>query len=243
MTANQVIARALRTIGQLDAGETPSEQEASNALGVFNAMLAAWRLDRLTIPGLSRETFNLVDGTSSYTIGSGATFTRTLTPQAIEAAAYLPNGVSTEPEIPIAVYSDETWARLDKSLTGTLPQGIRYVKGASVSTTAVGTVHVYPIPDSSTPDLVLYIPTPFSGFATLTTDLAVSDGYEEAYVYNLAKRLAVEYGVALSAEARELTEESMKRIKGSNPDMSTLGLPSALWPMCGQGGYDITIDG
>ncbi len=230
----------MRSIGALASGQSPSASEGADGLVIFNAMLASWRLQGLTIAGLARETFGLTSGTQTYTIGSGGVFSRTLQPQTIEGAAILPNGVSTDVEIPIEVLTDPQWAGLtNKAQTGTYARGIHYAKGA-----ALGTVTVWPKPDSSTPDLVLYIPTPFAGFALLTTDLSIADGYEEAYVYNLAVRLAVEYppDPQRFSLVQRLASESLANIKRSNPKLDTLRLPVGLSSMV-RDAYDIEIDG
>jgi hypothetical protein len=83
----------------------------------------------------------------------------------------------------------------------------------------------WPVPNVTTLQAVLYLPTALIRFPSLTTTYVAPDGYEEMFAYNLAKRLAPEFGVALDPDSRQLAVDSLALIKKSNIRMTELTLP------------------
>ena len=77
MTAREMIARSLRLIGVLAAGEVPSADEASDALTTLNEMISEWSNQRLFLFSITEESFTLTANVGQYTMGSGATFDTT----------------------------------------------------------------------------------------------------------------------------------------------------------------------
>lgn len=222
MITSVLIARSLRTIGALASGESPEASEQADAFSILNTMLDAWRAERLTIFKTIRWTFSLVAGTQTYTLGDGATFDIDGPPPVyLDHAAIIWDDTATTPdESPIDVFAEEVWRDLSpKTLTSTHPQGVRYRRDSPF-----GTLEVWPIQTLSTVDLVLYLPTPLTSPALVTTDLSTPPGYEEAMIYNLAMRLAPEFGakdVDLGL-VREFAQSSFATIQRSNPNMDTL---------------------
>ena len=64
---------ALRAISTLLPGEAIPGGEAANALLTLNMMLASWSADNLMPPFRTLESFPLVVGKESYTIGTNGT--------------------------------------------------------------------------------------------------------------------------------------------------------------------------
>jgi hypothetical protein len=83
-----------------------------------------------------------------------------------------------------------------------------------------------------------------ANFADLTTVYTFPDGYDDALVYNLAVRLAPEFGVGASinlAEVRRLAAETFANIKRINQRPETMSMPTAL--MGGRGRpYNVRTD-
>lgn len=222
MIVSALIARSLRTIGALAAGESPEASEQEDAFSILTTMLDAWRAERLTVFKTVRWAFTLVADTQAYTIGDGATFDIGGPPPVYldRAAIIWDNTAATPHEDPIDVFTEQEWARiLQKTLTSTQPAGVHYRRDSPE-----GTLEVWPVQTLSTVDLVLYLPTPLTSPALATTDLSTPPGYEEAMVYNLAIRLAPEFGnkdVDLGL-VRELARSSFATIQRSNPNMDVL---------------------
>lgn len=68
-----IIKASLRTIGALEAGETPDADTASDALLLLNQMLDSWSNERMMLFYATTIIFPLVGGTSTYSLGPGGT--------------------------------------------------------------------------------------------------------------------------------------------------------------------------
>ena len=216
MTANDLIGRTLRSIGVLASGETATSNEVSDALTILNNMVDTWGTERLTIYTVARTAFNLTSSTQDYTIGSGGTF-NIARPVWIVAAWQQIGIKGTTSTYPTAFYYDKTW------------------------TAGLGQISVWPVPDNSNAQLVLYTPTALTQFADLTTAYTFPPGYEEALRYQLALRLAPEFGVNLSPDIRALASQTFANIKRANIRPTVLGIDPAL--RADGGRYDWRTDG
>ena len=81
-TAQTIINRALRLIGAIEAGETPTSDESADALEALNAMIESWQTERLFVYALVDTSFSMVAGDGSYTVGPSGNFN--LTPGCVE---------------------------------------------------------------------------------------------------------------------------------------------------------------
>ena len=79
-SALDIITGALRNINALEAGETPSSQDAADALQVLNDLVESWSIDKLIIFSSVENILTFNPGQYQYTVGNptGGTFTGTL---------------------------------------------------------------------------------------------------------------------------------------------------------------------
>lgn len=222
MIVSVLIARSLRTIGALASGESPEASEQADAFEILTTMLDLWRADGLTIYKTERSPFDLVANTQDYTLGpTGDWVFAGAAPVSIPRAAVIEDPSQTTPlETPLDIYTEQEWAGIGlKTMTNTVPSGLRYKRDAPD-----GTVSVWPIPTSSTPDIVLFLPTPLAAPALVTTDLSTPPGYREALIYNLAIRLAPEFGSkdVDMTDVHRLARESKTIIDRSNPNLERI---------------------
>lgn len=79
-TALDLITGAMRSINALEAGETPSANDSSDALQVLNDLLESWSTDKLYVFASVENILAWTAGTYQYTVGNpvGGTFTGTL---------------------------------------------------------------------------------------------------------------------------------------------------------------------
>lgn len=226
VTGNTVVTDALLDLGVIAADQTASGSDLALGLRRLNAMLSGWRAERLTIPVVTRTAYNLVDGTATYTIGSGGTFNQDR-PEKIEAASIILDP-SLDPalEIPIGggMPHAEWYGIPDKDIEG-VPRALYY---EPLYTASLGRVNLYPVPDSSTYDLVLYTPTPLAAFADGTTSYVLPSGYEETIVAQLALRLAPAFGASPSVDLARRAEAGLRRIKYANATTPELSFDSSL---------------
>lgn len=205
-SATQLISRALRIAGVLGSRETADSDQASDGLESLNDMLASWGTKRSYIYTIKLETFNLVAGTSSYTIGSGGTF-NTTRPDEIDHI------VVNQGEItyPVKMINAEDYQALSsKDVNGAVPEYAYYDKAFPL-----GKLYLYDAPYAG---LTITIGSwqQLQQFADLTTQYTFPNGYNRAIVYNLAKELAPEYGASLTPEAQDIARKSLANIRNLN---------------------------
>jgi len=226
MTGLQTIRRSLRLIGAIAPGESIPDDEAQDALTALQAMFDSFAAQRLTIYQIEEALHLLVSGTQTYTIGPGGNINRAR-PMSIYGAAWVQNlGQQSELELPITVFSTQDWQRLpSKETTSTLPLGVYYDRAYPL-----GNLSLFPIVtgSSSAVYLKLYLPTAITGFANLTTAYAFPPGYDEAIVYNLALRLAPEWGLEVPSGVATMAAEFLGNVKRSNEILEVLFVDGAL---------------
>lgn len=227
---------ALSLIGVLGESETPSTAMASDAWRRLNMMLGSWALQPRTLLITEREVFSMTAGKGSpsnpYTIGPGGDL-NTERPIAIAAAATLLTSSTPNVETPIAVYTDAQYGGVPiKALSNGLIAGVWYQP-----TSPLGKVYTYPVVDTVTNDLVLYLRKPLAAFAALTTEYDLPPGADEALEYNLAVRLCAPYSVAVPPDVSALARSSLAVLKRSTYQL--VDLPS---PFAAGGFYDIQSD-
>jgi hypothetical protein len=90
-----IISRALKDIGALEAGETPTADATQDAFDMLNDMLAQWSNENMMVFYKSEIIFQTVQNTVQYTLGPGgsvgATFTGSISGTTLTVPA---NGVT-----------------------------------------------------------------------------------------------------------------------------------------------------
>jgi len=210
-TASDLINRALRLIGVVASGETPSAADTNDALTTLNTMLDSWTNERLTCYATQEDTFNLTSGTGTYTIGSGATFNMTR-PVKIESA-YVND--SQDNSYPLVQIDADAWGKIGTKTSGaTFPSYFWYE-----TSFANGVIHLWPEPGSGV-TITLQTRQPFTSFATTGTTVSLPPGYERAIIYSLAIEIAPEYGISITPEIAAVNAKAkydLKRVNATAP--------------------------
>lgn len=235
MTGNSIIQSALRAIGVIGEGETPSASESADALALFNAMLASWSTDRKKLYNASVVPFALTTATQSYTWGTSGTFNSARPVKVDGAVAVIGDAGSSTPatnkvRIPLELIEDDaTWAAIrSQTAQNTFPEKV-FVDGAF----PLRTVRFWPVPTfgGTAPSVEFWIWTELAAFADLTTAYTFPPGYDLAFSRNLGILLAPEYGRRASMELLAAASEALGAVSG----MSPASLPSMLLQMQQQG--------
>jgi hypothetical protein len=74
-----IISRALKDIGALEAGETPAPADAQDAFDMLNDMLDQWSNEQMMVFYKTEIIFTLTQGQTQYTIGPGGQIGGTIT--------------------------------------------------------------------------------------------------------------------------------------------------------------------
>lgn len=201
-TALGIIVSALKKIKVLTKSETPDANDSADALVSLNALLSSWSNDGLTCYARVNESFSLVAGTASYTIGTGATF-NTTRPLFI-ASAFIRSG-TTDYEIK-EIITDEQYDSLPVKTTQSIPSVLNYT-----SSFPNGRIRLYETPSSN---YSLYITSEKEITALAITDtISFPPGWERALTYNLAVEINPEYGQPLDALVFETAKDSLGQIR------------------------------
>jgi len=211
-TATQIITTALRHLGKLSAGASPSASELSDGLSDLNDLLETWATEPLMLHYQSNESFTL-SGAQSYTIGSGGTFNTTRPVRIL--SAYVREGTT---DYPVRVMTDRMeYDRICQKATTGRPEVLYYEP-----TDPLGTVFVYPVGDS-THTLYLNNQAQLTAFADVTTSYDLPPGYKSCLQYNLAVDIAPGYETEPSAivvSRAMTTKASIKRMNRPSPVMT-----------------------
>jgi len=181
-TARDIIKYALLKLGAITKSEAPDADEATDALYALNSMLSSWSNEGILANARVIETFPLVGGTGSYTIGTGGTF-NTIRPIQIIHAFIKSANVTYNLE----QSDDEQFDSIIYPPSTGIPAVFNYDNAYPL-----GKIKLYPIP-SAAYTLSIMSEKAISSFATLDTVVSLPDGWERALIYNLALELSPEY--------------------------------------------------
>jgi hypothetical protein len=219
-TAGDQITRALRLLGILAEGETPSADMSQDALTAFDQMVDSWNTERLSVFVTQDQVFTWPAGEISRTLGPSGDFVG-LRPVLMDDATYYkaPNGVSYG----IKFINQQQYNGIAvKNVTSTYPQ-VCWVNMGFPDITLT----VYPKP---TQDLEWHMVSvqELDKPATLSTNLYFPPGYMRAFAYNLAMEIAPEYGVEPSPQVKRIAMVSKRDLKRINNPDDVMALPYAM---------------
>lgn len=200
-----LVTASLKRIGVVGAGQTPSSEDADDALLRLNALLDSWATERLFIPSITRTTWTIVSGTGSYTVGAGGSV-NIARPVYVTDIRFQDTSITPTLEMALDELTDQGYANIpQKSITSTYPTARYY--NPTFTSTGYATITLWPVPTSSTLQGVIYHPTTLIQVASLDTTLLLQPGYQWMLTENLAVALAPEHGIqvpdAISASARD----------------------------------------
>ena len=189
LNRDQVITGALRKLGVLPSGGTPSANKVTDASEALNALIKAFHADGMPLWKITSTTFTVVDGTSSYTIGpSGYTITA-VQPLKVLQAFYT---IADSSQVPMNVYNRYDFNQLP--VNGTEIEGNPvnlYYQPLRTS----GVIKLWPVPDNSTTEITIHYQAPFEDMDASGNDFDFPAYWMQALIYNLAWALAPEYGI------------------------------------------------
>lgn len=183
MTVLELIKAAMRVIGATSPMQEPTAEESTDAREALNLILGEWQNDNL-LALKQLQAFNVVASTKSYTIGTGMTWNGS-TPLKV-LSAYL---TSDSVDYPVDIIGEVEYMEIyDKSLEGR-PFKLFYLPSGTT-----GTVYLWYQPDSSY-TLTMLIQKVFTTYTSLSTTIALPNGYLSALKYALAVEIAPEYKI------------------------------------------------
>jgi hypothetical protein len=240
-TAQDLIIMSMQLGGILGIDESPTNSQLTFALNLLNSMIDSWAGRALLTSAQIQESFPIVAGTGSYTIGVGGVF-NTSKPFEIVSAFIrdtnnLDYNVDVVPRNTYASYDDKSIA----SNAGT-PMSLFYDPGQTQQAVQTGTIYLYPIPDSSSSyTLFIISEKAFTEFASLSSVITFPPVYLKALLYNLAAEICIAFGKPISKDVAEEAHEG-ERIVEQISSRNRKGVAGFSFPG-NQFSYNIYSDG
>jgi hypothetical protein len=216
-TAGDQINRALRLLGILAEGETPSAATSQDALLAMNQMIDSWNTERLSVFATQDQVFSWPAGEVRRTLGPTGDFVGNR-PVLFDDSTYYraPSGVSYGIKF---INQDQYNGIAVKTATSTFPQVI-FVN----ETFPDVEMFVYPKP-TQTLEWHFVSVEELTQPANLATQLHFPPGYMRAFTYNLAMEFAPEFGVEPSPQVQRIAMTSKRNLKRINNPNDIMSLP------------------
>lgn len=220
-TANDQINAALRLLGVLAEGETPSAAVSQDALAAMNQMIDSWNTERLSVFSTQDQTFIWPVGEITRTLGPTGNFVGQR-PIRMDDATYY-RDPSTNVSFGIKFINQQQYDGIAvKTVTSTYPQVI-FVN----ETYPDVTMTIYPKPTRPLEWHFISV-DPITQPVSLSTDILLPPGYLRAFKYNLACEIAPEFGVEPSPTVQRIAMTSKRNLKRINNPDDIMSLPYSL---------------
>jgi len=220
-TANDQINGALRLLGVLAEGETPSAATSQDALAALNQMIDSWNTERLSVFSTQDQVKTWLPNLISNTLGPTGSLVGQR-PILIDDATYF-RDPSNNISFGIKLINQQQYDGIAvKTVTSTYPQ----VMWVNMTYPDIE-LYVYPVP---TKPLEFHFVSvePLMSVPSLSTDITMPPGYLRAFKYNLALEIAAEFGIQPNPQVSRIAMTSKRNLKRINNPDDIMALPYSL---------------
>jgi len=215
-TATTIISDALKELGVIADGETPTASESDDAFRALNRLMNLWSNDQ-SFAWVANTVSKALTGLASFTVGPTGDVV-TLRPISIETATVVRDGIT----YPVEVTDNQKWDSISyKAATGANTSIIYYA--AEVPN---GIVNVWPLATGCT--LNMRVINLVTSFPDISTDVNLPPGYEQAFIKNLAVDIAPSFKATPSPLTVRAASVAMKSIQRTNNVVPTMSIDSSL---------------
>jgi hypothetical protein len=220
-TAGDQINGALRLLGVLAEGETPSAATSQDALNALNQMIDSWNTERLCVFSTQDQVFSWLPGFISRTLGPTGDFVGNR-PILLDDSTYFKDPASGI-SYGIKILNQQQYNGIAvKTVTSTYPQVI----WINMSYPDVE-MYIYPVP-TKTLEWHFVSVEELTQPALLATALTFPPGYLRAFRYNLACEFAPEFGIEPSPTVSRIAMTSKRNLKRINNPDDIMSLPYSI---------------
>ena len=220
-TAGDQINGALRLLGVLAEGETPSAATSQDALFALNQMIDSWGTEKLSTFTTQEQVFSWLPGFISRTLGPSGDFVGDR-PVLMDDATYFVDA-STGISYGIKIINQQQYDGIAvKTVTSTFPQ----VMWINTNYPNID-MHIYPVP-TKVLEWHFISAAQLTQPATIATPLYFPPGYMRAFRYNLACEIAPEFGVEPSGTVGRIAMASKRNLKRINNPDDIMSIPYAI---------------
>jgi hypothetical protein len=217
-SAGDQINGALRLIGMLAEGETPSAATSQDALVAMNQMIDSWNTERLSVFSTQDQIFTWPASIQSRTLGPTGDFVGNR-PILLDDSTYF-RDAATNVSYGIKMINQQQYNGIAvKTVTSTYPQ----VLWINMTYPDIE-MYVYPVPLRPLEWHFVSVEE-LTQPAVLATTLSFPPGYLRAFKYNLACEIAAEFGVEPSPQVSRIAMTSKRNIKRINNPDDVMAMP------------------
>ena len=220
-TAGELINGALRLIGMLAEGETPSAATSQDALTAMNQMIDSWNTERLSVFSTQDQIFIWPNNQVHRTLGPTGDFAGNR-PVQLDDSTYFKDP-TTGISYGIKIINQQQYDGIAvKSVTSTFPQ----VMWINMDYPNID-MYVYPVPTKALEWHFISVEE-LTQPATIYTQLTFPPGYLRAFRYNLACEIAAEFGVEPSPQVSRIAMTAKRNLKRINNPDDIMSLPYSI---------------
>jgi len=220
-TAGDQINGALRLLGVLAEGETPSSEMADDALRALNQMIDSWSAEKLSVFSTQDQILTWPASAQSRTLGPTGTLVGNR-PITLDDATYF-RDPTTGISYGLKIVNQQQYNGIAvKTVTSTYPQ-IIFIN----DTYPDAEISVYPVPTRALEFHFVSV-EPLTQPAVLASDLLIPPGYLRAFRYNLACEIASEYGIEPTPTIQRVAMVSKRTIKRNNNPNDVMSIPYSI---------------
>jgi len=220
-TANDQINGALRVLGVLAEGETPSAATSQDALMALNQMIDSWNTERLSVFSTQDQVFTWPPNQIHRTLGPTGNFVGNR-PILLEDSTYFKdptNGIS----FGIKIINQQQYNGIAvKTVTSTYPQ----VMWINMDFPNID-MYVYPVPTKALEFHFVSV-NELMSVPSLSTDIYMPPGYLRCFKYNLACEIANEFGIEPPPNVARIAMTSKRNLKRINNPDDIMALPYSI---------------
>ena len=217
-SAGDQINGAMRLIGMLAEGETPSAAASQDALSALNQMIDSWNTERLSVFSTQDQIFTWPASTQSRTLGPSGDFVGNR-PILLDDSTYF-RDAATNVSYGIKMINQQQYNGIAvKTVTSTYPQ----VLWINMTYPDIE-MYVYPVPLRPLEWHFVSVEE-LTQPATLATTLSFPPGYLRAFRFNLACEIAAEFGVEPSPQVSRIAMTSKRNLKRINNPNDVMAMP------------------
>ncbi len=220
-SVSDLINASMRTAGILATGETPQASESQDALLSLNQVMEKFTIKGQMVFATDRLSFPLVASQQVYTLGTGGDFN-------VDRPFYIYNAsiISNDVEVPIDIIkTTQQWQNISFNnfaygLTSNIPYSV-FLTGDY----PLNKLYIYPIPDTSSITIVLYIKKKLNTFSSIFDTVEFPEGYFEALMLELAKKICIENGKAITPDLARQSQQANNNLVSINAEAPILQSP------------------
>ena len=220
-TAGDQINGALRLLGVLAEGETPSAATSQDALTALNQMIDSWNTERLAVFSTQDQVFSWAPGLISRTLGPTGNFVGNR-PILLDDSTYFKDPASGI-SYGIKIINQQQYDGIAvKTVTSTYPQVI----WLNMSYPDIE-MYIYPVPTKVLEWHFVSVEE-LTQPALLSTALTFPPGYLRAFRYNLACEFAPVFGIEPPPTVSRIAMASKRNLKRINNPDDIMSLPYSI---------------